>query len=438
MQPLAQMFSGHRRRTLAAMEPGSAMLLFGAHHATRSNDTEYKFRQDSDLLYTTGWTWPETAVLLRPAAEQETVFFVQPKDAEREIWTGVRPGPAGAVASYGADEAYDWEELGSRLPALLQGVHTLYYAVAEDPDRDALVMGAIRKARRTARRNGLKVPDAFIHPGRILHELRLEKTEAELEIMRRAAAITVEAHAAAMALAAPGVGEHELEAVIDYTFRRRGGTGPGYTTIVGGGENACILHYVENDKPLQDGDLVLVDAGCEFGWYTADVTRTFPVSGTFSDAQRELYQLVLDSQIASIDRVRAGTAFNALQDVAVRVLTEGMVRLGLLTGRVDDLIADHAYKKYYMHNIGHWLGLDVHDCGAYHQDGESRPLEPGMVLTIEPGLYIPADDLGAPEQYRGIGIRIEDDVLVTDGDPEVLTGALGKTVEEVEALCRNG
>ncbi len=435
MQPPIEMFRGHRRRTLEAMEPGSAMLLFGAHHATRSNDTEYRYRQHSDLLYTSGWTWPETAILLRPAAEQQTVFFVQPKDPEREIWTGIRPGPVGAVEGFGADEAFDYQELGSRLPALLQGVHTLYYAVAEDADRDALVMGAIRKARRTARRNGLSVPDAFIHPGRILHELRLAKSDDELQVMRRAAAITVEAHQAAMALVAPGVGEHELEAVIDYTFRRRGGTGPGYTTIVGGGENACILHYVENDQPLRDGDLVLVDAGCEFGWYTADVTRTFPVNGTFSEPQRELYQLVLDSQLAAIDQVRAGTPFNELQDAAVRVLTQGLVALGLLSGRVDDLIADQAYKRYYMHNIGHWLGMDVHDCGAYHLEGESRPLEPGMVLTIEPGLYVAPDDDEAPERYRGIGVRIEDDVLVTTGDPDVLTGALGKTVAEIEALC---
>ncbi len=438
MQRRIDMFTGHRQRTLEAMSPGSAMLLFGAHHATRSNDTEYKYRQHSDVLYTTGWTWPESAVLLRPEAEQQTVFFVQPKDKEREIWTGIRPGPGGAVDTYGADEAFDYGELGERLPALLQGIHTLYYAVAEDPDRDALVMGAIRKARRTARRNGLAVPDAFLHPGRILHELRLAKSDDELAIMRRAAQITAEAHAAAMALTAPGVAEHELEAVIDYTFRRRGGTGPGYTTIVGGGANACILHYVANDQPLGDGDLVLVDAGCEYDWYTADVTRTWPVNGTFSEPQREIYQLVLDAQLAAIDKVRAGVAFNELQDAAVRVMVEGCVRLGLLSGKVDDLLADQAYKRFYMHNIGHWLGIDVHDCGAYHLDGESRPLAPGMVLTIEPGLYIAPDDEDAPERYRGIGVRIEDDVLVTDGDPDVLTGALGKTIEEIEALCRAG
>jgi Xaa-Pro aminopeptidase len=432
----SEMFQDHRRRTLGALEPGSAMLLFGAHHATRSNDTEYKYRQNSDLLYTTGWTWPEVALLLRPESEQPTVFFVQPKDSEREIWTGVRPGPAGAIGAFGADEAFDFDELGARLPALLQGVHTLYYAVAEDADRDALVMGAIRKARRTARRNGLSVPDAFIHPGRILHELRLAKSPPELDLMRRAAEITVEAHQAAMALAAPGVGEHELEAVLDYTFRRRGGSGPGYTSIVGGGANACILHYVENDKPLRDGDLVLVDAGCEFGWYTADVTRTFPVNGTFSGPQRDIYELVLASQLAAIDQIRVGTPFSTLQDVAVRVLTQGMVDLGLLTGRVEELIADQAYKRYYMHNIGHWLGLDVHDCGAYHLQGESRRLETGMVLTVEPGIYVGPNDEQAPKAFRGIGVRIEDDVLVTAGDPEVLTGALAKQVDEVEALVQ--
>ncbi len=438
MQPAMEMFQGHRRRVLDSMEAGSAMLLFGAHHAIRSNDTEYRYRQNSDLLYTTGWTWPEVAVLLRPHAEQKCILFVQPKDPEREIWTGVRPGPAGAVDLYGADEAFDYEELGSRLPSLLQGVDTLYYAVAEDAERDALVMGAIRKARRTARRNGLEVPDAFIHPGRILHEQRLFKSAEELVLLRQASAITVEAHEQAMALAAPGVGEHELEAIIDYTFRRRGGTGAGYTTIVGGGENACCLHYVANDQPLRDGDVVLIDAGCEYAWYTADVTRTFPVNGTFSGPQRAIYELVLATQRAAISLTRTGEPFNGLQDAAVRVLTEGLVDLGLLRGRVDDLIADQTYKRYFMHNISHWLGLDVHDCGAYNRGGESRSLEPGMVLTIEPGLYIAPDDEEAPEAFRGIGVRIEDDVLVTDGDPEVLTSALASDVADVEALVRGG
>jgi len=420
------------------MEAGSAMLLFGAHHHLRNNDSEYRYRQHSDVLYTTGWTWPEVAVLLRPGAEQPTVMFVQPKDPEREVWTGLRPGPEGATSDFGADEAFPYGELGERLPALLQGIHTLYYAVAEDADRDALVMGAIRKARRTARRNGLAVPDAFIHPGRILHEQRLVKSEEELELLRRAAAITVEAHTAAMRRAAPGVGEHELEALIEYTFRSQGGNGPGYGTIVGSGPNACVLHYVDNDRTLEDGDLVLVDAGCEFGWYTADVTRTFPASGRFTEPQRALYQLVLDSQRAAIELARAGRRFSELQDAVVKVLTQGLVDLGILTGRVQDLIADQAYKRFYMHNVGHWLGLDVHDTGAYHVAGESRELRPGMVLTIEPGLYLAPDDEEVPEVFRGIGVRIEDDVLVTDGDPDVLTGALASSVEEIEALTSAG
>ena len=299
-------------------------------------------------------------------------------------------------------------------------------------------MGAIRKARRTARRNGLAVPDAFIHPGRILHEQRLVKSEEELELLRRAAAITVEAHTAAMRRAAPGVGEHELEALIEYTFRSQGGNGPGYGTIVGSGPNACVLHYVDNDRTLEDGDLVLVDAGCEFGWYTADVTRTFPASGRCTEPQRALYQLVLDSQRAAIELARAGRRFSELQDAVVKVLTQGLVDLGILTGRVQDLIADQAYKRFYMHNVGHWLGLDVHDTGAYHVAGESRELRPGMVLTIEPGLYLAPDDEEVPEVFRGIGVRIEDDVLVTDGDPDVLTGALASSVEEIEALTSAG
>jgi Xaa-Pro aminopeptidase len=291
---------------------------------------------------------------------------------------------------------------------------------------------------RVGARNGVAPPGTLVDARRLLGELRLLKDEAEIATLRAAAAITAEAHVAAMRLGRPGVHEYEVEAEIDGLFRRRGGNGPGYTTIVGGGRNACVLHYVTNREPLRAGDLCLVDAGCEYANYTADVTRTWPVSGRFSAPQRRLYEIVLAAELAAIDQARAGRPYRAMHDAAVRVLTMGMVETGLLEGYVDELIAEEAHRRYYMHSTGHWLGLDVHDAGAYHIRGDSRRLVPGMVLTVEPGLYVPPDDPRAPEAYRGIGIRIEDDVLVTDGDPEVLTAACPKTVADVEAACLGG
>ncbi|MCK6507027.1 aminopeptidase P N-terminal domain-containing protein [Myxococcota bacterium] len=452
----------HRRRLLDALQPGDAVLLFASPHHIRSNDTEYRYRPDSDLWYLTGWEQPECAVLLRKDAAQPFLMFVQPRNPERETWEGRRPGPEGAVARFGADAAWPYDELATRLPDLLMGYRDLHYAVARDADHDQLVIGAIRAARRKARRNGLDVPDAFIDPARVLHELRLFKSEAELELMRRAADITCQAHRLAMAMTAPGVAEYELEAALDGAFRRMGGNGPGYSTIVGGGANATILHYVENRDPLRDGDLVCVDAGCEYDFYTADITRTWPVNGRFSPAQRQLYQLVLDAQLAAIDRVRPGVSHKEIHDTTVAILTRGMVRLGLLAydraaeeeavGKleielpdplpddatedqlVDRLIETERYKRYYMHGTGHWLGIDVHDVGAYVALGDSRRTQPGMVQTIEPGLYVAPDDEQAPERFRGIGIRIEDDVLCTEAGPVVLTAGVPKAIEEIEAL----
>ena len=284
----------------------------------------------------------------------------------------------------------------------------------------------------------MDVPDAFIDPGRLLHELRLIKTAPEIEVMKQAAQITCEAHRRAMARTAPGVAEYEIEGVIEHTFRVEGGNGPGYTSIVGSGSNATILHYIENSQAMKDGDLVCVDAGCEYGFYTADVTRTWPVNGQFSSAQAELYELVLEAQEAAIAQAVEGNSIRSVHQVTVRVLTAGMVRLGLLSGDVDDLIAEETYRRYYMHGTSHWLGLDVHDVGAYFKDGDSRMLEAGMVLTIEPGVYVAEDDEDAPKAYRGIGIRIEDDVLVTEGGNVVLTAAAPKSIVDVEAAVRAG
>ena len=452
----------HRQQLLDALGEGQAVLIFAAPQATRSNDTEYRYRPDSDLWYLTGWEQPEAALLLRKGADQPTLLFVQARNPEREIWEGRRPGPEGAVRDYGVDAAFPYDELGPKLPDLLMGYRDLHYAIARDPLHDQLVAGAIRASRKKARKHGLETPSAFIDPSRLLHELRLHKSPEELEIMRRAAEITAEAHVAAMAMTAPGLRELELEAEIERIFRVRGGNGPGYTTIVGGGDNATILHYIENDAALQDGDLVCVDAGCEFDYYTADVTRTWPVNGRFSAAQKELYELVLEAELACIERVRPGVTHKQIHDLAVEILTRGMVRLGLLSydreaelawaeaqgeelpeelpadaspeELVARLVETERYKRYYMHGTGHWLGIDVHDVGAYVALGDSRACAPGMVTTIEPGLYIPRDDDKAPERFRGIGIRVEDDVLCTEGAPEVLTASIPKGIAEIEAL----
>ena len=427
-------FASHRAKLLQRLGSDEAVLLFGGPHHLRNGDAEFKYRPHSDVYWLTGWPDPQVAIFLRPGKEPLTVFC-QPKDKEREIWNGFRPGPEGAKADFGADVALEFGQLEAELPALLQGVRVLHHAFAVEPEYDALLMSAISKAARAARRNGLDVPSTFHDPSHLLHELRLVKNDDEVNVMRRAAEITCLAHTAAMALTAPGVNEGRLEALINFTFRDQGGSGAGYNTIVAGGSNAIVLHYVTNNMPLVDGELVLVDAGCEYELYTADVTRTWPVNGTFSDPQRQVYEAVLRAQVAAIDACRVGNSIMDVHDTAIRHLTEGLVELGLLTGEVDDLIEAGDFRKYYMHGTSHWLGLDVHDVGSYAADGASRKLAPGMVLTIEPGLYVGTDDEDAPRAMRGIGIRIEDDVLITDGDPEVLTDAIPKTIEEVEAAC---
>ena len=430
-------FAAHRAAVLERLAPDEAVLVLGGPVHRRNGDADHRYRPQSDVYWLTGWPDPEVAVFLRPGDEPVTMF-VQARNREQETWTGRRAGPEGAIADFGADAAFPYNKLDAELPRLLQGVAKLHYAFAADHKNDLTLLASISRAARTARTSGAAVPETFFSPSVLLHELRLHKNEAELAMMREAGRITGIAHRAAMALGGPGTWEFEIEAVIDGSFRRHGGIGPGYTSIVASGDNANILHYVTNQDAVADGDLVLVDAGCEFGNYTADVTRTWPVSGRFTEAQRAVYQIVLDAQLAAIDHCRVGNTFMSVHDVAVRVLTEGMVTLGLLEGEIDELIQEKTFKRYYMHGTSHWLGLDVHDVGTYTRDGQSRALAPGIVLTIEPGLYIPADDADAPEHLRGIGIRIEDDILVTDGDPEVLTPDIPKTVADVEAACARG
>jgi Xaa-Pro aminopeptidase len=402
----------------------------------RNGDSFHPFRQISDLVYLTGFVEPETTLVLRPGADKDRiVMFVRPRDPEMETWDGRRAGLEGAKAIYGADEAYPANELASRLGELIANCEELHYAVGLDDDMDLLVMRAIARLRKTEKK-GKRPPHAIVDPRVHLHELRLHKRPEELAALRTAATISSDAHIAAMRSGRPGVYEHELEALINYTFRKRGGTGPGYATIVGAGDNATILHYIENRAAIRDGELVLVDAGCEYDYYTADITRTWPASGTFSPAQRRVYQIVLDTQVEAVAMVKPGATIDEIHQHCIRRLTEGMIALGLLAGAVDDRIEEKAYKKYFMHGTSHWLGLDVHDVGAYTQGGKARPLEPGMVITVEPGLYVASDAPDVPDALRGIGVRIEDDIVVTTDGHDVLTAACPKKIEDIEAVCR--
>ena len=427
-------FSAHRARVLESLDETDAVLLFGGPQHHRNGDAEFRYRPSSDLYWLTGWDHPDVAVLLKKSDPQFTMF-VQPKNREREIWTGIRPGPEGAVHEFGADAAHDFAELPELLPDLLTGLDTLHYSIADDGDNDAIVMGSIRKAARMHGRGGAAVPETFVSPTKLLHELRLIKTKEEIATLQRACDITADAHIAAMRQASPGMNEYQIDALLYQQFLKNGGNGPGYTSIVAAGENACILHYITNRSPLKDGDLLLIDAGCEYGFYTSDVTRTFPINGTFTKPQSALYDIVLASQIASINAMRSGSRYEEYGQAGLEVIVQGLIDLGLINQSFDECLETKSYRQFYMHGIGHWLGLDVHDVGFYGRAGQSRPLKPGMVLTVEPGIYVAPDDTSVPEEYRGIGIRIEDDILIDDGGPINLTEAIPKTRHDVERTC---
>ena len=412
------------------------MLLPAADEKLRNADNEYLFRQDSDYFWLTGFEEPQGCALLfsdPPPGKPGFVMFVRPRDRDKETWTGRRAGVDGVKAAYGADEGHTLAEMEAKLLEYLDHPGPLWFRLGHDREWDERVARLLAQLRAKIRL-GVRTPAVLTDPGTIVHEMRLVKSPHEVDRLRRAAEITAEAHLAAMRDGRPGAREYQVQSEIEYAFRRRGGSGPGYGTIVAAGHNACILHYRAGDAVLHEGDLCLVDAGGEFRFYTADVTRTFPASGTFSPAQREVYDLVLAAQLAGLADVKPGITVDGLHDLVVRRLTEGMLKLGLLEGSVDERVADGSFKRHYMHRTSHWLGMDVHDVGAYYLDGKSRALAPGMVLTVEPGLYI-ADDEKAPERLRGIGVRIEDDVLVTESGCEVLTAAIPKTPEDVEACC---
>lgn len=430
------MFRRHRQAFLERMQEGDLALFPGATHVVRNHDVEYPFRQHSDFYYLTGCKEPDAVLLLAKGVEgvPEELLLVLPKDPERETWTGVRLGPEGARDQLGFGAAAPIEELGERVPEAVRNAGRLWYRLGEYPVMDEVVLSALREARKLAR-HGVEPPAGVLDTHAVLAEMRLFKDEDELALMRRAAAVSAEAHLLAMAQARPGGFEYEIEALINYTFRRHGCDGWSYPAIVASGANACILHYTANDAELHDGDLFLIDAGAECGSYAADITRTFPVNGTFTPAQRDVYEAVLTAQKAAIDVAKPGVPFHRVHDTAVERLCEGLVELKVLTNPMDEILEKKLYREWYMHNTGHWIGLDVHDAGRYYDGGESRPLKEGMCMTVEPGLYFRPDDDRVPEALRGIGVRIEDDVQLTGSGCEILTVATPKEVADVEAAC---
>ncbi len=404
-----------------------------AEERVRNNDAHYPFRQDSDFHYLTGFAEPDAVLALVPGRSQgEVILFCRERDRAREQWDGHRAGQEGAVADFGMDDAFPIDDIDDILPGLIEGRSRVYYHFGRETRFDLILMGWVNRVRSNIKQ-GAKPPHEFVALSHLLHDLRLYKSRSELRLMRKSAQIAAEAHVRAMRTTRPGMNENEVEAELLHTFRKHNAV-PSYEPIVGAGTNACVLHYRANNATMQDGDLLLIDAGAEYACYASDITRTFPVNGRFTPEQRELYDIVLAAQLAAIEEVRPGKSFEAYHLAAVRVLTQGLIRLGLLKGSLRSNLESHTYRKFYMHKTGHWLGLDVHDVGDYRVDGEFRELEPGMVVTVEPGLYISPDLKGVPARYRGIGIRIEDDVIVTSGDPEVISAGVPKDADEIEAL----
>lgn len=423
-----------RRRQLMEMAGDDAIVVIpSAPERVRSRDTHYPYRQDSDLWYLTGFAEPDAVLVLIPGRRHgEVLLFCRERDAEREAWDGPRVGPEGAVDALGMDDAYPIDDLDEILPGLLEGRSRVYYHFGRDTEFDLQLIGWLNRVRAQVRL-GAQPPHEFLELGHLLDEMRLFKDRDELRLMQHAADLSVEAHRVAMRVARPGIHEYELQAEIERIFRR-GDAESAYGSIVGAGANACVLHYRANNGQAKDGDLVLIDAGAEYRGYAADITRTFPVNGRFTPAQRALHDLVGDAQRAALAQARPGVPYEAGHVAAVETLTEGLLRLGLLQGSLEKNIAEGHYKRFYRHKTGHWLGLDVHDVGEYRIDGESRLLEPGMVFTIEPGLYVDANDTSVDARWRGIGIRTEDDILITRDGCRVLTDDLARSADEIEAF----
>ncbi|HEB96458.1 MAG TPA: Xaa-Pro aminopeptidase [Sedimenticola thiotaurini] len=431
-------FARRRRQLARMMGPGSIAILPSAPVAHRNRDAEYPYRPDSDFFYLTGFPEPEAVAVLIPGRRHaEYVLFCRERDPEKEMWEGARAGQEGAKEEYGADDSFPIGDLDDILPRMLEQCERVFYAMGCNPDLDRRMSEWIGQVR-TRARAGVQGPLEFVALDHYLHDMRLYKSRSEIKTMRQAARISARAHRRLMQLCRPGLAEWRLEAEFVYACVSAGARYQAYRPIVGGGANGCVLHYVDNGDELRDGDLVLVDAGCELEWYASDITRTYPVNGRFSPSQRALYELVLKAQLAAIAKVQPGNHWDDPHKAAVRVITRGLVELGILRGQVSSLIRREAYKRFYMHRTGHWLGMDVHDVGDYKIDGAWRLLEPGMVLTVEPGLYIPAGSKGVAKKWWNIGIRIEDDVVVTRDGHDILSKDAPKTVAEIEALMERG
>ncbi|KJU77300.1 Xaa-Pro aminopeptidase [Ectopseudomonas oleovorans] len=419
---------------MAQMEPNSIAILPAAPVYIRNRDVEHVYRQDSDFQYLTGFPEPEAVMALIPGREHgEYVLFCRERDPERELWDGLRAGQDGAISQFGADDAFPIGDIDDILPGLIEGRERVYYAIGSNQEFDHRLMEWVNHIRAKARQ-GAMPPNEFVALNHLLHDMRLYKSAAEVKVMKEAAEISARAHIRAMQASRAGLFEYHLEAELDYEFRKGGAKMPAYGSIVAAGRNACILHYRENDAALKDGDLVLIDAGCEIDCYASDITRTFPVSGRFSPEQKAIYELVLKANEEAFKFIAPGRHWNEAHEATVRVITAGLVDLGLLEGDVDELIASEAYKPFYMHRAGHWLGMDVHDVGDYKVGGQWRVLEVGMAMTVEPGIYIAPDNDKVAKKWRGIGVRIEDDVVVTKKGCEILTNGVPKSVAEIEAL----
>ena len=429
-----EIYQDRRQKLLASID--GVCLIFANTEKVRNNDVDYVFRQDSDFLYLTGFEEPHAAILLDSQASEgeQVTLFLREKDPEKEIWDGFRLGLDAAPEALGVDVARPIDALSESLKALLLNRARLYFALGlpQRAEQDQLVLEALRVA--NMRKRNDRAISQITNLAEILHEMRMFKSQEEIEIMMKAAALTDLGHRRAMALASPGVREYELQTAMEYEWLSRGSQRNAYPSIVGSGPNACNLHYRAGRRVCENGDLILIDAGCELDGYASDVTRTFPVNGKFTEPQAEIYQVVLDAQIRAVEKCRAGNTVADIHDEAVQVLVEGLVELGLLEGSVEENITAKSYRRFYMHGTGHWIGMDVHDVGPNEVAGQSRTLRPGMVCTVEPGIYISPSDESVPARYRGIGIRIEDDIHITDDAPHNLTAMIPKTIEEVEDI----
>ena len=425
-------FEKRRSQLMRMVGPGGVVILPSATIRTRTRDIEYSYRQDSDFYYMTGFPEPEAVVVLAPGrASGEYLIFCREKNPEREQWDGKRAGQAGAVETYGADDAFPIDDLDDILPGIMESCSRIYYTMGMYSEFDSRMADWVNSLRSKLSR-GVQSPHEFVALDHLLHDMRLFKSRGELSAMRKSAKVAVAAHKRAMQITRPGMYEYEVEAEFSHEFRRNGAMAS-YNPIVAGGKNACILHYVENDQLLNDGDLLLIDAGCELNYYASDVTRTFPVNGRFTAAQRAVYEIVLEAQRAAIEKTVVGNHWNEPHDAAVQAITKGLKKLGLLEGSLPKLMKDGAYQPFYMHRTGHWIGIDVHDVGDYKVGNEWRMLESGMVTTVEPGIYI-GNSRKIPKEFRNIGIRIEDDVAITSKGPDVLSKGLVSDPDDIEAL----